>query len=80
MSSGLSIPHIMPILCVIMWILAVNVYNGFIQSLQQTVLKQLGLELKSSSYSDAFCLHPGVDACVGLNLSCVWPPDPSALG
>lgn len=50
---------------------SVNVCNGFIQGLQQAVLKQLGLDLKSSSYPGAFCLHPEVDVCVGLNLSCV---------
>lgn len=49
----------------------VNACNGAIQGLQQGVFKQLGLDLKSSSYLGAFCLHPEVDACVGLNISCV---------
>lgn len=50
---------------------SVNVYNGAIQGLQQAVLKQLGLDLESSAYPGAFCLHPEVDACVELSLSCV---------
>lgn len=50
---------------------SVNVCNGAIQGLQQAVLKQLGLDLKSSSYPGAFWLHPEVDACVGLSLTCV---------
>lgn len=41
-SSGLSVPHIMPILCLIMWIC-----SGAIQGLQQAMLKQLGLDLKA---------------------------------
>lgn len=45
-SPRLSIPHIMPILGVIMWILTpINACNGAVQGLQQAVLKHLRLDL-----------------------------------
>ena len=45
-SPRLCIPHIMPILGVIMWILTpINACNGAVRGLQQAVLKRLGLDL-----------------------------------